>query len=221
MNQISKRCAMAFFFVLVVAGMTGCATAATAASDEPEAAVQSAPSSAAPNLHPRPDWVKEHWRGLIGNWITDNSEHKSESEPLDAYGLEWSWGIGEQSLIGRLYGLQEGKEVWTFWQFREYWDPLEGRLALLQFGWDGPLGTGFTRRTDDGMMESVQTFVSAAADSASRIGHRSTVEGDEQETRSFKIDEAGNWNLDRTHLWRRQPMAEGAAGEGKAEAGAP
>jgi hypothetical protein len=40
---------------------------------------------------------------------------------MDAYGITWEWGLNKKSPVDRLYGLRDGKEVGTFWEFREFW----------------------------------------------------------------------------------------------------
>jgi len=150
-----------------------------------------------------PDWVAQSMAARVGVWIADNSLHRSEAEPWEAYGIEWTWGLGQRSLIGRLYGIRDGKDVATFWQFREYWHPGEKQLVALQFGADGTVGIGPHIRKADGSDEILQVFY-APDGSASRIGHRSTLRGDEQVSQSFDVSEDGTWAPRRSYVWRKQ-----------------
>jgi hypothetical protein len=140
---------------------------------------------------PIPDWVVAHWEGLIGIWTTDNAAYKSDRETMDAYGIEWKWGLGKKSLVGRLYGIRDGAEVGSFWQFREFWHPGEGRLVATQFGSDGTYGAGPQERKDDGTLEMVQTFYDPTTGGVLRVGHRLDVKQNEHVTRSYDVSEDG------------------------------
>ncbi|HXV62851.1 MAG TPA: hypothetical protein VEK15_19285 [Vicinamibacteria bacterium] len=153
---------------------------------------------------PAPDWVVANWKNLIGVWIADNSAYKTEEASMDSFGLEWTWGIGNQSLVGRLYGIKDGEEVATFWEFREFWHPGEQRLLTTQFGRDGTYGAGPHHQNADGSTEMLQTFYDAATGRATRVGHRAVLKADEHTTQSFDVDESGTWKERRTYIWRRQ-----------------
>lgn len=141
---------------------------------------------------------------MIGTWVADNSKYKSAPADMDAYALEWSWGLNKKTLLGRLYGIRNGKEVGTFWQFREFWHPGERRLITTQYGSDGSYGVGPHDVKPDGSSELLQTFYDPELRSVTRIGHRSTLAGDAHTTISFDVDGKGTWKERRTYVWRRQ-----------------
>lgn len=94
---------------------------------------------------PAPDWYREHNDFLArdgGDFHTDNSAYRSENEPWDAYGLSWEKGPSGQSLRGRLFGLRDGKDAATFWEFFVFWHPSEGNAFIYQIGRDGTVGIG-------------------------------------------------------------------------------
>ena len=153
---------------------------------------------------PIPDRVLANWEKLIGTWIADNEAYKSERDPVDAYGISWEWGLGKKSLVGRLYGIRDGKEVGTFWEFREFWHPGEGRVIATQHGSDGTYGAGPHEIGDDGTTEMLQTFYDPTTGAVFRVGHRSTLEGDVHTTRSFDVSPEGEWEERRTYVWRRK-----------------
>ncbi|PKA83734.1 hypothetical protein ATE92_1900 [Ulvibacter sp. MAR_2010_11] len=78
----------------------------------------------------------------IGIWVAINATYTSAEEPYQSYGMEWTWGIGQASIIGRLYGIFDGKESGDFWQFRQYWDNVNNVGVLVQFGHNGITGIG-------------------------------------------------------------------------------
>lgn len=154
--------------------------------------------------HRMPDWLRAHMEFLArddGYWVTENSNYKSENEPSDAYSLEWRWGIGKQSLIGRLSGLQDGREIGTFWEYRLVWHPGEKQAILYQFGRDGTFGYGPLHQHDAETNELEQTFFNT--DGSSWTGrHHTKDSGDEHHTTSFVLRD-GNWEKNRYYVWRR------------------
>ena len=153
---------------------------------------------------PIPAWILANWEHLIGTWVADNGAFKNETDTMDAYGIEWTWGLGEKSLVGRLYGIRDGQEVGTFWQFREFWHPGKAEVLTTQFGSDGSYGEGPSTQTQDGTIEMLQTFYDPTTGGVFRVGHRSTLEGDLHTTRSFDVSDGGVWTERRTYLWRRR-----------------
>lgn len=151
-----------------------------------------------------PAWVGALWEQLIGTWVADNSAFKNEQDTMDAYGIDWAWGLGKKSLTGRLYGLKGGKEVATFWEFREYWHPLEKRLITQQHSATGVFGVGPHHRKPDGSTEMLQTFFNPVAGTVTREGHRAWLEGDVHTTTSFSVDDKGVWTERRTYVWKRK-----------------
>jgi hypothetical protein len=167
------------------------------------APTQARPAAAAA-ARPAPEVVIASWEKLIGTWVADNSTFKNEDEKMDAYGIEWRWGLGKRSLVGRLYGLESGKEVGTFWEFREFWHPGEGRLIMTQHAGDGTYGEGPHDVKADGTSEMVQTFFDPGTGTRTTVGHRAKLEGNVHTTSSFNVDEKGVWTPRRTYIWRRQ-----------------
>ncbi len=160
--------------------------------------------SSAANADPIPDWVLANWEKLVGTWVADNEAYKNAEDTMDAYGIEWEWGLGKKSLVGRLYGIRDGLEAGTFWEFREFWHPGENRLIATQFGSDGTYGAGPHERKAEGATEMLQTFCPATG-APFRVGHRSKLEGDVHTTQSFDVSEDGLWKDRRTYVWRRKP----------------
>jgi hypothetical protein len=150
-----------------------------------------------------PEWARAYLAAMVGSWVTDNAAHRSAGEPFDAYGMEWKLAVGGHSLVGRLYGIRDGKDVGTSWEFREFWHPGEARLIASQFGADGTYGVGPHERRSDGSMEMLQTFY-APTGGAARVGHRSELKANELITRSFDVQADGTWKERRTYVWRRK-----------------
>ncbi len=156
-----------------------------------------------------PKWFLDHVTAKSGTWVTQNP-YKSADENFDAYGMEWRAGIGNTSLVGRLYGIRDGKEAGTFWEFREYWDPLAGEVRVQQFGPGGAYGVGPVVQIGPDRTLVDQSFVLADG-TRSRQGHllRDT-DPDEYVIEVFEIKD-GSWVPQRVYTWRRQPLRAGAA----------
>lgn len=163
-----------------------------------------APAPAGQTAAVIPAEVTTNWEQLVGTWVADNSAYKSDQDPFDGFGLEWSWGIDRKSVVGRLYGIQDGQEAGTFWEFREYWHPGDQTLVTMQFGVGGTFGVGPHEHQGEGRSEMLQTFYRPADGVVFRVGHRSVLRGDEQLTESFDVDEAGAWTPRRSYTWSRQ-----------------
>jgi hypothetical protein len=153
---------------------------------------------------PAPAHVVENWQSLIGTWIASNQQYKSDLDPMDAYGITWEWGLNKKSLVGRLYGLRDGKEVGTFWEFREFWHPGEHRVIATQFGRDGTYGVGPHDIGSDGTSEMLQTFFAPEEGAIRKIGHRAHLKGDVHTTSSFDVNDQDDWKPRRSYVWRRQ-----------------
>ena len=165
---------------------------------------QTAPASAPAGAKPVPAVVLSYWEKLVGTWVADNGKFKNETDTMDAYGIEWRWGLGKRSLVGRLYGIKASKDVGTFWEFREFWHPGEARLIATQHASAGTYGAGPHEVRADGTSEMVQTFFDPEAGTKTTVGHRSRLEGNVHTTSSFNVDEKGVWTMRRTYVWRRQ-----------------
>jgi hypothetical protein len=199
------RPAIATLFAIAL--LTSCLSACGVASPDPAAsgdaaAVEAGPSTSAASIPPE---VLANWRQLLGTWVADNSAYQSADDPYDAYAIDWSWGIDERSLVGRLYGLQAGRDVGTFWEFREFWHPGDATVMAIQFGVGGTYGAGPHTFQGDGASEMEQTFFRPADGVTFRVGHRSRLAGDEHMTASFDIGPDGVWTPRRSYTWIRQP----------------
>jgi len=150
-----------------------------------------------------PIWFVDNLKANIGKWQTDNGSYKSEAEPYDAYGMEWTWGIGQTSMTGKLYGIQDGKVIGDFWKFRQYWDNVKGEAAIQQFGYSGVIGLGTVKPTENDKMESIQTF--SLPDGRNWIErHLSKLDDNELTTTSYEKNEEGNWKKKRSYTWKKE-----------------
>lgn len=152
-----------------------------------------------------PDWFTQHMEEMTqgnGRWIADNAAYKSDAEPYDAYGLEWTWGIGQKSLTGRLFAMQDDEELGTIWKFREVWHPGEQQVYLYQYGSDGTFGVGTVHLSEGNIRQSDQTFFNPDG-TTFRSGHRMEIVGDEQRAQSFNIMPDGTWQERRSYVWKR------------------
>ena len=140
----------------------------------------------------------------VGVWVADNSRYMSDSEPFDAYALEWSYGINHKSITGRLYGLKDGLDKGTLWQFRKYWDPSQDKPVLAQYSGDGTMGTGAFTKHSHSHHEIVQTFVSPGG-TPYKIGHRTDIKSDSVHVGlSYTINDKDEWTLNRSYTWKKQ-----------------
>lgn len=149
-----------------------------------------------------PDWVARAMQEQVGTWVASNTDYMSEAETDDAYGQEWTWGVGRHSLVGRLYGLRGGEETGHYWDFRMYWDPQERALKLVQYGSSGVFGIGSFTRVTEVESEVVQWFTRPDG-SGWRGGHRTEHASDRHVGSSYTISDDGAWTLNRTYTWER------------------
>ncbi len=173
---------------------------ASAESASSKATVQ---STAAADM---PAWFEKKWstdtQGT-GKWIADNSKYKSESEPVDSYGIEYSRGAGKKSLKFRLYAISDNKESGTIWEYREFWHPGEKKVLVYQWGSDGTFGFGELKpmNLSQGKFELEQIFLQP--DGTSYKTRHDTMET-ETERHSISYDYSdGSWKKGRTYIWRR------------------
>lgn len=176
-----------------------CAAASIAIAVLASAATDS-PAQAAPA------WVADSWSQSVGTWIASNDAYKSESEPYDAYGLEWHWGVGRRSLKGRLYALANGRELGTLFEYREFWHPAERAVVVEQFGSDGTYAVGKLERRADGTTSLLQTFYDPSG-STFRAGHTVELKGDVRVARQYDVDQQGAWKAGRTYHFKRSPAS--------------
>ena len=152
-----------------------------------------------------PDWYLRELAQLTqgtGRWVADNGEYKSNEEPYEAYGVDWTMAPDKRGMTGRLFGLQGGKRVAEFWHFRIYSDAKERQAIVQQFADFGVIGqgafSGFDRAT---LMD--QTFT--APDGMQwRELHHAWFEGSTHVTRSFEWRD-GAWVAKRTYRWSLDP----------------
>jgi hypothetical protein len=104
---------------------------------------------------------------------------------------------------GRLFGLKDGKEENTFWEFRSVWHPGEKKAYAYQYGGDGTLGVGVMEHRKGNRTRSDQTFFRPDG-SSDRVGHEAWFDEDgAQHTHSFDIQEDGTWKKRRFYIWKR------------------
>lgn len=92
-----------------------------------------------------PSWFRHHMEELTrgsGRWTADNAGFIAQNEPWDHYGLEWTWGLGRQTVKGRLYATKDGKDVGSLFEYRILWHPGERQAMVFQYGSDGTYGLG-------------------------------------------------------------------------------
>lgn len=200
MVSMARRARSVLLAALALGGSTG-----TLVAQEPGGT--GAASASAKDPAPA-EWFVEHNAFLTqqgGRWITDNLAYKSDNEPYDEYGLEWRPGLGGKSITGRLFGLQDGKDIGTFWEFRIVWHPGEGQAYVHQFGGDGTYGVGTMERMAEGKIRIVQDVFSPDGTRA-RIGHDSTHgPGEWVHDRSYDIAQDGTRKERRSYDWKLTP----------------
>lgn len=161
-----------------------------------------------------PAWFRHHLESLAGGsgqWTADNAEFKSEAEPWDAYGLEWTWGLGHRSVKGRLYVIRDGKDAGSLFEYWILWDPGARQAMLIQYGSDGTYGVGVIEPdgTDGTAVE--QTFYQPDG-ATTRVKHTDRHTGDVRVVQSFDwVD--GAWRPRRLYHWKQAPVPAGPDAE--------
>jgi len=168
-----------------------------------------------------PAWYREHNEFMTrggGVFHTDNSRHRSATEPWDQYGLAWEKGPSGQTVHGRLFGLRDGVDGGTFWEFWVYWHPGDGKAYIVQVGGDGTLGVGTLEPPGaNGKARSEATFHHPDGTST-RVAHEVENAGDTHATASFDwVD--GAWQPRRTYVWTRVGAASGGEASGTGDDG--
>lgn len=155
-----------------------------------------------------PKWVTATWAKLAegtGIWIADNP-YFGENIPYDSYGMKWTYGPGKTALKGRLYGIRNGKDVFTLWEFLEYWHPGEQKLLTVQYGKNDNLGNlALGESIDTGLPNHYQalSLVYGPGGKIYHVGHKSEFLGDENRSQSFDIVN-GQWQERGSFTWKRQ-----------------
>ena len=158
-----------------------------------------------------PKWLQDHMIYMTsgtGVWVADNSSYKSAVEPYDQYVAEWKWGIGKNSIQGRLFARAEGTETSDFWEYRLFWHPKERRAVIQQFGGGGVFGRGEMRTlTISEKIQRQTEMVFYNPDGSSWIDlHQIHEEEDQHKTISFNLRD-GIWVERRTYFWKREASA--------------
>ncbi len=150
-----------------------------------------------------PDWFIEHMSYSIGQWVTSNSDYKNEDEPYDQYLIEWIWGIGKKSTVGRLSGLINGQSVSDLWEYRQYWDPDSAKPVILQFGKSGMIGKGELNKLENEDLELQQVFTNVNKNKEV-VGHRITkIDSSNYVGASFVVVENNKWEKIREYVWTK------------------
>lgn len=150
-----------------------------------------------------PDDLLKNWEILTsksGIWTTDNSKYKSQNEPYDQYQLFWKFDDAKNSLTGKLYGIQEGKEKTEFWNFHTFWDAVKQKAIVFQISPNGSYGIAESEMLSDSLEQSLGVFHYSNGLSESSK-HQSITKPTEHTTISFSMDENGNWIKNRTYVW--------------------
>lgn len=150
-----------------------------------------------------PDWFLKDLEANVGTWMTDNSKYLSEEEPYDEYVIEWTWGIGKTSIIGKLFGVAEGKPSGEFWQFRQYWDNMAKKAMLVQYGFGGAMGVGPLHPLDANTIEVIQLF-SSPDGSNYLTKHISEMRDNSLITTSYEKTDSDEWEVRRSYVWFKQ-----------------
>lgn len=166
-----------------------------------------APGAAQENAQTPPEWFRtsiEHMTRDGGLWVADNSSRRSAEEPFDAYVLEWRASPDAASMSGRLFGVSEGRESADFWQYRQFWHPIERRAYVMQWGAGGMYAVGILTPIGEDWGTLEQTFYMTDGRTF-RLGHvYRDVGADERVTEQYDIlPGEGAWRLDHSLTFRR------------------
>ena len=156
-----------------------------------------------------PDWYIEEIELLTagsGRWEADNSAYMNEKETFDTYVTEWRTSFDGLTMTGRLFGVVGGKESADFWEFRQYWHPVQQEVVIEQFGRGGAIGVG-TMWREDRVTVSDQAF--AAPDGRRwRGGHRSYFPDKTTHVTDSYAIEGEEWIERRSYRWLRVTTAD-------------
>jgi len=150
-----------------------------------------------------PAWFRRHLEGLArgtGRWTADNSAFKSEGEPWEAYGMEWTWGLARQTVKGRLYAIKDGKEVGSLFEYRVLWHPGDRKAMIFQYGSDGTYGWGVIEPDGENGTVVEQTFFGPDG-GTTRVKHTDVLTGDSRVAQSFDWTD-GTWKPRRLYRFK-------------------
>jgi hypothetical protein len=122
---------------------------------------------------------------------------------VDQYAIEWKLSPLKNSLYGKLYGIKDSVDIGPFWTFHKYFDPAKNEVILMQIGYNGTLGIGTIKYTNNNQMVVTQSFTDPKG--LSRLeGHKMTYPNKNTEIgSSYSISNSGEWTLKRTYTWRK------------------
>jgi len=149
-----------------------------------------------------PKWFTEDLKKNVGFWEADNSQYKSDKEPQEKYILQWQWGVGNTSITGHLYGMINGKTTTDYWQFRQYWDNVNNKPMLVQYGGGGSIGLGELIMLKDGSIENIQEF-SVPTGQKWYTKHIVSNDGKVSDTTSYDKNKQGKWIKNRHYIWHK------------------
>lgn len=153
------------------------------------------------HFHAQPSWVLDHFESQIGVWSADNSEYKSDTEPMTVYILEWNWSGIKNSLVGRLYGKIDSISTPIFWDFYQYWNPKIEQIEIKQIGSDGTLGVGSMTFKNSLEYDLNQEFTTPNGNSKFVRHDYKKQDSDTEITTSFDETVDGKWVKKRTYFW--------------------
>ena len=154
-----------------------------------------------------PKWLQDHMIYMTsgtGRWVADNSKYRSENESYEQYVTEWKWGVGKNSVSGRLFSYRNGEETPNFWEYKLFWHPKEEKAILQQFGGNGIYGVGemSTLSTAVQTERSVEINFYGPDGSSWKDLHKIYEKKDEHETISFDFKQ-GIWVERRSYTWKK------------------
>lgn len=174
------------------------AVSVVTAADESSAVAARSPAT-------MPAWFVAHLEYMVregGVWRAENAAYRSDAEPADAYGTEWHYGIGRKSITGRLFGIVDGEETATYWEFRLAWHAASGRAIFHQFGADGTVGLGEMSLLEDGRLR-VELEFSTPSGVTWRFRDEAEEVGDDTHATASFDHEGGAWVKKREYTWDR------------------
>lgn len=147
-----------------------------------------------------PSKVLSDWDNMTkdgGTWITEDNTGE-----YDAWGMQFSWGLGKKSVNATLYAIKNNQNIGTIWNFKVYYHPVEKEIILEQWGSDGSYGRGDIQLFPDGNSENVTSFYNMDG-TIFKLKHIQRIEGDIKFSNTFTINEDGAWQENQSYVWKR------------------